>query len=193
VQAPGETLRSKDPIRPTLWKVARHRRGKSPSGDESLRYPTEDAQLGGVRPSRFTPQTSAKEFPMKVASDLKYTQNDEWVRVEGTTATAGITDYAQEQLSDIVFVEVVAAPGQTVAKGSVFANVESVKAAAEVYMPLSGTITAVNEGLPQTPEQVNKDPYGEAWMIRFTVANPSEVAALMDAAAYEKFCQERSH
>jgi glycine cleavage system H protein len=130
---------------------------------------------------------------MKVASDLRYTQNDEWVRVEGTTATAGITDYAQEQLSDIVFVEVVVSSGQAVAKGAVIANVESVKAAAEVYLPLSGTITAVNESLPQTPEQVNTDPYGEAWMIRFTITNPSEVSGLMDAAAYEKYCQERSH
>jgi glycine cleavage system H protein len=130
---------------------------------------------------------------MKVAPDLKYTQNDEWVRVEGDTGTAGITDYAQEQLSDIVFVEVIAPVGGTVAKGSVFANVESVKAAAEVYMPLGGTITAINDALPQGPEQVNKDPYGEAWMIRFKITDPSEVAGLMDAAAYQKYCEERSH
>ena len=130
---------------------------------------------------------------MKVSPDLKYTQNDEWVRVEGTTATAGITDYAQEQLSDIVFVEVIAAAGEAAAKGSVFANVESVKAAAEVYMPVSGTITAVNDALPQTPEQVNKDPFGAAWMIRFTLTNPAELDGLMDAAAYQKYCEERSH
>jgi glycine cleavage system H protein len=80
-----------------------------------------------------------------------------------------------------------------VAKGSVFANVESVKAAAEVYMPLGGTITAINDALPQGPEQVNKDPYGEAWMIRFKITDPSEVAGLMDAAAYQKYCEERSH
>jgi glycine cleavage system H protein len=130
---------------------------------------------------------------MKVAPDLKYTQNDEWIRVEGTTATVGITDYAQEQLSDIVFVEVVASVGGSLAKGAVFANVESVKAAAEVYMPVGGTITAINDDLPQTPELVNKDPYGAAWMIRFTITDPSEVDGLMDSAAYQKHCEERSH
>jgi glycine cleavage system H protein len=130
---------------------------------------------------------------MKVSPDLKYTQNDEWIRVEGTTGTAGITDYAQEQLSDVVFVEVLPAVGETVTKGSVFANVESVKAAAEVYMPVSGTITAINDGLPQTPETVNKDPYGEAWMIRFTITSPAELDGLMDAAAYQKYCEGRSH
>jgi glycine cleavage system H protein len=130
---------------------------------------------------------------MNVSPDLKYTENDEWVRVEGNAGTAGITDYAQEQLSDIVFVEVVAAVGEAVAKGTVFANVESVKAAAEVYMPVSGKITAVNDALPQTPEQINKDPYGEAWMIRFTLTDPAEVAGLMDSAAYAKYCEGRSH
>ncbi len=129
---------------------------------------------------------------MKVSPDLKYTENDEWIRVEGNTGTVGITDYAQEQLSDIVFVEVVASAGETVAKGSVFANVESVKAAAEVYMPVSGTITAVHETLPQTPEAINKDPYGDAWMVRFTITEPSELGALMDAPAYQKYCEGRS-
>jgi glycine cleavage system H protein len=79
------------------------------------------------------------------------------------------------------------------AKGAVFANVESVKAAAEVYMPVGGTITAINDDLPQTPELVNKDPYGAAWMIRFTITDPSEVDGLMDSAAYQKHCEERSH
>jgi glycine cleavage system H protein len=130
---------------------------------------------------------------MKVSPDLKYTQNDEWIRVEGTTGTAGITDYAQEQLSDVVFVEALPAVGETVTKGSVFANVESVKAAAEVYMPVSGTITAINDALPQTPETVNKDPYGEAWMIRFTITSPGELDGLMDATAYQKYCEGRSH
>jgi len=130
---------------------------------------------------------------MKVSPDLKYTQNDEWIRVEGSTGTAGITDYAQEQLSDIVFVEVLASVGETIAKGAAFANVESVKAAAEVYMPVSGTITAVNEALPQGPEAINKDPYGEAWMVRFTITAPAELEGLMGSAAYQKHCEGRSH
>lgn len=130
---------------------------------------------------------------MKVAPDLKYTQKDEWIRVEGKAATAGLTDYAQEQLSDVVFVEVTAGLGETVAKGAAFASVESVKAAAEIYMPVSGKITEINEALPSTPELVNSDPYGEAWMVRFEITRPAEVAELMDAAAYEKSCQERSH
>jgi glycine cleavage system H protein len=134
-----------------------------------------------------------KEVLMKVAPDLKYTLKDEWIRLEGRTGTAGLTDYAQEQLSDVVFVEVTAGLGETVAKGAAFASVESVKAAAEIYMPVSGKITEINEALPSTPELVNSDPYGEAWMVRFEITHPAEVAELMDAAAYEKSCQERSH
>jgi len=130
---------------------------------------------------------------MEYPKDLKYTKNDEWIRVEGKQATAGITDYAQDQLSDIVFVEVVAAVGESVAQGSACATVESVKAAAEVYMPAGGKIAAVNEALPTTPELVNKEPYGGAWMVRFELTNPKELDGLMDAAAYEKYCQERTH
>jgi glycine cleavage system H protein len=129
---------------------------------------------------------------MKVAAGLKYTQNDEWLRVDGKIGTAGITDYAQEHLSDIVFVEAIVGVGDSVAKGATFANIESVKAAAEVYMPVSGKITEINEALPGKPETVNQDAYGEAWMIRFEITNPAELTGLMDAAAYEKFCQERS-
>ncbi len=129
---------------------------------------------------------------MKVAAELRYTQNDEWIRVDGKVGTAGITDYAQEHLSDVVFVEVIAGVGDSVAKGATFANIESVKAAAEAYMPVSGRITEINEALPGKPETVNQDPYGEAWMIRFEITNPAELSGLMDAAAYEKFCQGRS-
>lgn len=128
---------------------------------------------------------------MKVLPELKYTQSHEWIRVEGKIGTVGITDYAQEQLSDIVFVEVVAGVGEAVAKGAVFANVESVKAASEVYMPLSGKVSAVNEALSSSPEWINSDPYGQAWMARVEIANPGELAGLMDAAAYEKHCQEQ--
>ena len=129
------------------------------------------------------------EFP----TDLKYTKNDEWIRVEGKQGTAGISDYAQDQLSDIVFVEVTAGVGETVAKGSGGATVESVKAAAEVYMPVTGKITAVNTSLPESPELVNKDPYGQAWLVRFEILNPKELDGLMDSKAYAAYCQERSH
>jgi glycine cleavage system H protein len=130
---------------------------------------------------------------MDVPKDLKYTENDEWIRVEGEQATAGVTDYAQDQLSDIVYVEIVAGVGDELAKGDACAAVESVKAAADVYIPAGGTITEINEALPSTPELVNTDPYGAAWMVRFTLSDPSELDGLMDAAAYEQHCQERSH
>ncbi|MBI3360243.1 MAG: glycine cleavage system protein GcvH [Chloroflexi bacterium] len=129
---------------------------------------------------------------MYFPADLRYTKNDEWVRLDRNTATAGLTDYAQEQLSDIVFVELPAV-GKTLKNGESFASVESVKAAAEVYMPIGGTITEINEGLSETPEAVNQDPYGKAWMVRFTPSDASEFKALMDAAAYEAYCKERAH
>jgi glycine cleavage system H protein len=128
---------------------------------------------------------------MNIPADLKYTKNDEWVKVEGSTGTVGITDYAQEQLSDIVFVEVIAAPDESLKQGDSCATVESVKAAAEVYLPVSGTITSVNEALPDKPEIVNSDPYGEAWMVKLDLSDPGELDGLMDAAAYQKYCEER--
>jgi glycine cleavage system H protein len=130
---------------------------------------------------------------MDVPKDLKYTENDEWIRVEGEHATAGITDYAQDQLSDIVYVEIVVGVGDTLAKGDSCAAVESVKAAADVYIPAGGTITEINEALPGSPEVVNSDPYGAAWMVRFKLSDPKELDGLLDAAAYEQHCQERSH
>jgi glycine cleavage system H protein len=127
---------------------------------------------------------------MNFPNDLRYTKGDEWVRLEGSTATVGITDYAQEQLSDIVFVEL-PSTGQTFKKGEALASVESVKAASEVYLPVGGTVTEVNEALSDTPELVNQDPYGGAWMVKLTVADPAEAGDLMDAAAYEAYCKER--
>jgi glycine cleavage system H protein len=129
---------------------------------------------------------------MKFPKDLKYTKNDEWIRVEGDQGTIGISDFAQDQLSDIVFVETTLAVGEQGARGATCATVESVKAAAEVYLPVGGTVTAVNAELPKTPEQVNQDPYGAAWMVRIKIANPAELADLLDAAAYEAHCKERS-
>jgi glycine cleavage system H protein len=129
---------------------------------------------------------------MNIPADLKYTEHDDWVRVEGDTATAGITDYAQEQLSDIVYVELPAA-GDTFKQDERYGTVESVKAASDLSLPASGTVTAVNDSLGGSPETVNKDPYGNGWMIKFTLANAAELGKLMDAAAYQKFCEERSH
>ncbi len=127
---------------------------------------------------------------MNIPSNLKYTSTDEWVKVDGNIATIGITDHAQEQLSDVVFVEVTVSVGDKVAKKSTIATVESVKAAADVNMPITGKVTAINEDLPQTPELVNSDPYGKAWMIKVEIENPAELDSLMDAAGYEKHIQE---
>lgn len=128
---------------------------------------------------------------MNIPTDLKYTPNDEWIKVEGTTGTVGITDFAQDQLSDIVFVEIVVSVGDQVKKGDTCATLESVKAAADVYMPVSGEIIAINEALPDTPEKVNADPYGEAWMVKVKISDPKELEGLLDATAYEKHIQEK--
>ncbi len=128
---------------------------------------------------------------MNIPLDLKYTPNDEWIRVEDNIGTVGITDYAQQQLSDIVFVEIVVSVGDQVKQGDTCATVESVKAAADVYMPVSGKIVAINEALPDSPEVVNSDPYGAAWMVKVELNNPDELNRLMDAAAYEKHLAEK--
>ncbi|MEP7359441.1 MAG: glycine cleavage system protein GcvH [Anaerolineales bacterium] len=127
---------------------------------------------------------------MDYPTDRRYTRNDEWVLVEGAAATTGITHYAQEALSDIVYVELPAVD-DTIKQGDSYASVESVKAAAEIYLPLSGTITATNALLSVTPETINSDPHGAGWLAKFTPSDPSELAGLMDAAAYEKYCEER--
>ncbi len=129
---------------------------------------------------------------MNIPNDLKYTKNDEWVRASGGTGTVGITDYAQEQLSDIVFVELPDV-GAAIKQGAAFAALESVKAASDVYLPVGGEIIEINEALKDTPELVNQDPYGKAWMVKFRITNASELDGLMDPAAYEKYCAERAH
>jgi glycine cleavage system H protein len=130
---------------------------------------------------------------MKVPSNLKYSSTDEWVLVEGNTATIGITDYAQSQLSDIVYVEIRVSAGEKLTKNAALASVESVKAASDVNAPVSGKVTSTNDGLAQTPEVVNSDPFGAAWMVKVELANPIELNSLMDAAAYETFCEGRGH
>jgi glycine cleavage system H protein len=129
---------------------------------------------------------------MNFPSDLKYARTDEWVRVEGDTATVGLTDYAQNQLSDIVFVELPEA-GASLKAGASFGSVESVKAASDLYLPVGGEVTEVNSALADTPELVNQDPYGRAWMVRLKLANAGDLDNLMDAAAYQKYCEARAH
>jgi glycine cleavage system H protein len=127
---------------------------------------------------------------MNIPSNLKYTKNDEWILVDGNQGTIGITDFAQDQLSDIVFVECLVSVGESISKGQSIATLESVKAAAEVYAPVSGKVTAINNSLPDTPEKVNSDPYGEAWMVKIELLNPAELHDLMDAGGYEAKTQE---
>jgi glycine cleavage system H protein len=129
------------------------------------------------------------EFP----SDLKYTESDEWIRLEGKVATVGVTDYAQNQLSDLVFFEITAAVGKAVSKGQTIGAIESVKAAADLYSPVSGTLKEINESLASAPELANSDPYGAGWMARVELSDPGELDGLMDSAAYQKHCEERSH
>jgi glycine cleavage system H protein len=128
---------------------------------------------------------------MNTPVDLLFAKTDEWAKLDAQTATIGISDYAQDQLSDVVFVEYVVAVGEKVAKGQQIATIESVKAPADVLAPLSGKVTAVNEDLPDSPELVNKDPYGKAWLIRIEVSTPAETSSLMKADAYATYCEER--
>ena len=122
---------------------------------------------------------------VKILDDLKYVETHEWVKVEGDVATIGITDFAQNELADIVYVEL-PSQGTKLEKGQTFGNVEAVKAVEDLYSPLSGEVVEVNEKLQQSPELVNQDPYGEGWMIKIKITNPAEVDGLLDAEAYKK-------
>lgn len=121
-------------------------------------------------------------------SNLKYAKSDEWF--DPATGKVGISDYAQGQLSDIVFMEITVSVGDTVEAGSAIASVESVKAASDVLAPVSGKVVAVNEDLTSGPESINTDPYGAAWFIQI---EGGDAAGLMDSAAYEKYCEGRAH
>ncbi len=121
-------------------------------------------------------------------SDLKYTKEHEWVRIEGDTAVVGISPYAQEQLGDVVFVELPEV-GKQIEKGKEAAVVESVKAASEVYAPVSGEVIAVNDALAKDPALVNKSPTGDGWFLKLKLKDKAELADLMDEAAYQKFIQ----
>jgi len=126
----------------------------------------------------------------KVEQGLKYTENDEWIRVEGRVGVIGLTDYAQSALNDIVYVELPDV-GATFVKGESFGSVESVKAASDMHMPVGGKVTAINEALQDAPETVNSDPYGAGWFIKIAISDASELDDLMDADAYARYCAER--
>ncbi|NCF67619.1 MAG: glycine cleavage system protein GcvH [Chloroflexi bacterium] len=125
----------------------------------------------------------------KILPDLRYTKEDEWISVEGDEAAIGITDHAQDSLSDIVYLEL-PPEGDSFEMGDSFGVVESVKAAADLMMPVGGEVMAVNEDLMDEPEALNDDPYG-SWLIKIKMSDPSELEQLMDAAAYETYCEER--
>jgi len=127
---------------------------------------------------------------MAYPTDRRYTKDHEWIAATGDTATIGITDYAQHELGDVVFVEL-PKPGAKIEVGKSFGTVESVKAVSEIYAPTAGEVLEANGALHDTPEQINTDPHGAAWLIKIRLANPADVNNLMDAAAYETFIAEK--
>lgn len=127
---------------------------------------------------------------LKYPEDLKYAKSDEWIRIDGDVATLGISDYAQDALNDLVYVEY-SDVGDELDKGDVFGEVESVKAASELYLPIAGELLEVNTALEEEPEIVNSDPYGEGWLVKVKITDDSGLADLMDAAAYKEFCESR--
>jgi glycine cleavage system H protein len=121
---------------------------------------------------------------MNIPSDLRYTKEHEWIRVEGEVAYVGITDYAQSELGEIVFVDI-NTEGETLAQDEVFGSVEAVKTVSDLNMPVAGEVLEINEAINDQPELVNNDPYGEGWMIKISVADPAELDTLLDAAGYQ--------
>jgi len=121
---------------------------------------------------------------MTFPDNLKYTKDHEWLMIDGDTGTVGITDYAQGELGDVVFVEL-PAPGRTLKQHETFGTIEAVKAVSDLYAPVSGSVTGVNNDLEKSPELVNKDPYAKGWMVKIKVSDPAEVAGLLSSAAYK--------
>ena len=128
---------------------------------------------------------------MSTPKGLKYAKTDEWVKLEGDVATIGISDYAQEQLSDVVYVEFSNEAGDTVSKGDTVATIESVKAAADVNFPADGEILEVNEAVTENPETLNSDPYDKGWLLKMKLSDPSQLDDLMDADAYDAYNESR--
>lgn len=128
---------------------------------------------------------------MLVPQELKYQKTDEWVKIVDGVATIGITDYAQDALSDVVFVEFAVDPDDEISAGDSLATIESVKAAAEVIFPVSGKVIEVNQAVVDAPEILNDQPYGDGWLIKVQVADESEMDVLLDAAAYDAYCKDR--
>lgn len=128
---------------------------------------------------------------MKTPEGLKYAKTDEWVKLDGSVATVGISDYAQDQLSDIVFIEFNREAGDSIAKGESLATIESVKAAADVKCPIGGKVLEVNEGLSDIPETINSDPYEKGWLFKIEMTDPADLDDLMDTVAYTAYCEGR--
>ena len=128
---------------------------------------------------------------LRIDRDALYTETHEWMKMEGEIAVAGITDYAQDQLSEIVYVEFTEV-GDSFERSDVYGVVESVKAASDCYLPIGGEIVEVNEALEESPQLVNEDPYGEGWFVKFKPTNPSDAEGLMNAEAYEEFCAKEA-
>jgi glycine cleavage system H protein len=122
---------------------------------------------------------------MEIKPELKYTKDHEWVRVEGNQAIVGITDYAQGELGDIVYVEIEAL-GEDLKKEEIFGSVEAVKTVSDLFLPVSGTVTEVNEGLEDNPELINEDPYNKGWIIKMKIQNPSELEELLNSESYKE-------
>lgn len=121
---------------------------------------------------------------MQFPDNLKYTKDHEWISIDGNTATVGITEFAQRELGDIVYVEI-SAVGKALQANEIFGTVEAVKTVSDLYLPVSGTITEVNPELESNPEYVNQDAFGKGWMVKMEISNPAELSELMDAAAYQ--------
>ena len=128
---------------------------------------------------------------LKYPADLKYTKSDEWIRVDGDTAIVGISDYAQDALNDLTFAEFTVTKGDKVEVGDGVIEVESVKASSEVYTPVVGEIIEVNTPLESDPEIINSDPYGAGWIVKIKITDASNLANLMDATAYQEYCESR--
>lgn len=122
---------------------------------------------------------------MNKTAELKFSKDHSWLRIEGNEAVVGVTDYAQDQLGDVVYVET-SAVGTTIAQNDTFGTIEAVKTVSDIFMPVSGRITAVNESLSEHPEKINSDPYGEGWIVRISMSNPAEAQILLNEADYKK-------